>query len=972
MYKSLCYRQITASRKPFHASGYYLPGAYLARRVCFFCRINIPLRQQPNSPMRKLLSLLVILLLPAVLAAAPAKDSTAKIIGKVQHIVEDRPELPPDNIYNCEVCLYYQKDGKIDSLLTTTDWKGVFYIRNIKPQRIGLRLRYTGYETINGVYDIVAGDNVFYFSLKKAVKTLEAASVVAEVPLIRRIQDTTVYTTQSIKAGYDESLRQVLEQLPGFSVFDDRLSVDGKEVKRTYVNGLLVFGDRVTSAIDALKADEVTQVKVYDQFSAQARHRGNSNAEKERVLDIITKDLILTMDLASAGLSGGADFTGQGRYSTVASMAHHSEQLETHLTAAANNIGQAPESYTMERQPIRMLNQIGPMDSYKEVANARVSVDKYWKNRDFGNKASFSYSFSNVYSKNASTALTEYLEGANSPARTAVDTFSCRAVHRRHEGRIDINLDDTPFKSFYVVLRGSVDKQENDDFFGNYTLAPMGQERRVHQTSGARGKNYSAGTDISWINNDDTDWRPTFGFGLDISNNTNLSWTVDTLNTSCSKRNLHSDGYGRGINGNIGGALYARLANTKDHTAELLLSLRTIYTYSKQKQLSTDEIFVGEPVINIANSFDYTRHQLNSSATLGVFGTKNSLGSYNVNVMLNHRVLLTDEKIPVFFTNNKGFLSVGSNMKLIGRTFQLSAETDAITPAIEQISNRVSDANPIVLTAGNPKLKPGYIVKITGLYRPQTKKYKSDNTGNVNISAALTITFNPIVNSIHYFSEETVLDQWDGYVAQQGAMLYTYDNSSIPQWFVSLKPEYAASVAHNKLRINVTMDGSITSGPQNFGGEIVPILDKCTAANIKITYNPSKNINLTNSFSPSYLYSSREGDLVSERIRLGENFSLTWYITRKLRFGTQYRFTAYKYLSGIGSDHCSHYLNSGLELVLLKDRSLIIGIQGSDLLNSFSLYKTSVTSEKVRQTWTPTYGPNLLLKLVYQFRKPSN
>ena len=902
------------------------------------------------------------------MVALPANDSTAKIIGKVQRRYDKYTEREPINTYDVEVILYYQTEGKVDSLLRTTDYNGNFYFNNIKPQRVGLKLHYTGYETISDVYDIEAGDNVFYFTLKKEIKTLDAAKVVAEIPLIKRIQDTTVYNTQAIKSVYDESLRGVLEHLPGFSVSGNKISVDGKEVKRTYVNGMLVFGDRVTSAIDALKADEVTQVKVYDELSAVDRHRGNRNAEKERVLDIITKDLILKMDLATAGLSGGADFTGQGRYAAVASVAHHSERLETHLTAAANNISQAQPAFVIESLPLHAINQTEPLDSYKEFIYASAGVTKYWKSRDFGNKASFKYNFSNVYSKSASTALTEYLEGIASPAMTAFDTLSSRTVNRRHEGRIIFELNDTPLKSFWFDLRGSVEQDTVADFSGNLTLSKGDAQRRVHQESGSRKRNYSVGVEMSWTNNDNVDWRPVLGFGMDISNNNSLSWTVDTVATSFLKRDLHSDGYGRGINGHIGGSIYKRLLNTEEHTSHMLFGFRSVYTHSRQKQLSVDEFEVEEPVVNIANSFDYTRHQLQSNIMTGISGKKKGLGSYDADVILNHTYLFTNDLIPASFTKDRGFIAVESHFMLTGKTYQVKVETNSTTPAIEQISNRVNDANPMVLTAGNPELKQGYYVNLRGQYRPRTKKYNNGNSGNFIVSTDATITFNPIVSSIRYFSEETVLDQWDGYVAQPGSMLYTYDNSRIPQWSVSVRPGYNVSVAHNKLRLSVFLGGNHSGGPQNYGGEIVTILNSSADASVMLTYKPSRSFFLSNNFGTSYLNSARESGLVSERINFRETLGLTWFITEKLKLESTYRLSGYKYLSGIGSDHFSHYLNAGLDLILLKDRSLTIGIVGCDLLNSGSLYKTTVTSEKVTQTWTPTYGRNLMFKIVYSFR----
>lgn len=61
---------------------------------------------------------------------------------------------------------------------------------------------------------------------------------------------------------------------------DNSVSVDGVKVSRTYVNGILVFGDNPMNAVNALKADEVTQVKVYDEQSAIDRPAVSSIREK--------------------------------------------------------------------------------------------------------------------------------------------------------------------------------------------------------------------------------------------------------------------------------------------------------------------------------------------------------------------------------------------------------------------------------------------------------------------------------------------------------------------------------------------------------------------------------------------------------------------------------------------------------------------------------------------------------------------
>lgn len=69
-----------------------------------------------------------------------------------------------------------------------------------------------------------------------------------------------------------------------------------------------------------LLADEVTHVKVYEEQNAEDKRRGLKNSVKEQVLDVATKESIISFGSASAQVSGGVDESRnengniQGRY----------------------------------------------------------------------------------------------------------------------------------------------------------------------------------------------------------------------------------------------------------------------------------------------------------------------------------------------------------------------------------------------------------------------------------------------------------------------------------------------------------------------------------------------------------------------------------------------------------------------------------------------------------------------------------
>ena len=274
-----------------------------------------------------------------VTSAKEKADSLAEIYGNVRgtYSVFGYDYEVENELFNVNVMLTFQNGSKRDTAYTMTDRRGVFIFKKIEPQTIELTLSHVGKKTITGKYTIEAGRNAFYFTMENVPEKIEEASVTAEVPLMKKIADTTVYNTAAVTTMDDESLRAVLEQLPGFKVGKDEIRVGGEPVKRAYVNGVLIFGDNPVTAIDALRADEVTQVKVYDELSAVDRRRGRKHARKEKVLDVVTKEHLLALSEAGVTLSGGADETGQLRYSGVGAVAYHSEMLQLSGNVYAEN-----------------------------------------------------------------------------------------------------------------------------------------------------------------------------------------------------------------------------------------------------------------------------------------------------------------------------------------------------------------------------------------------------------------------------------------------------------------------------------------------------------------------------------------------------------------------------------------------------------------------------------------------------------
>ncbi len=923
--------------------------------------------------MKRLLFIIILLSLSFFCTATTVQqDSLARIIGEVSHKISKRSPDSKLPLGGCVVQLFFEKNGKLDSLYTVTGLNdGRFSFKNVPVQRVILRLQCMGYETQTGVYELGAGDNAFLMTMKEKSEKIQESKIVAEIPLMTRLRDTTIFNTQAIKSMSGDGLRDVLEQIPGFSISDNRIYYNGEKVSRTYVNGLLIFGDEAMRAVNALKADEVTQVKVYDEQSAVDKHRGLKNSRKERVLNVVTKGKFLSLAQYGLAAYGGADDTGQGRYGGAVATAFDSQMFNMDVNVSAANLEAPSLYYTQTLSNFISLKERKQLKEYAEKWHSDLFFLKHWKNRSFGNSLRGNYCLDRVYSKSASRALTEYFGTESSPAMAQLDTALSNGSSYRHLFSLNLDMLDTPLKSLSIGFYGRISGNNGfNQSISNKEIDGLQNYSRNERISD-KDRSWSLNGSVEWTNNDVVKWRPkayvSFGYGR----NTTLSWTVDTLQTSFLKRQLSSDGYGHNVNVYSSAGVSSNLINTKEETFSLTLFANAGYTHTKSRQMTLNEWDEPSPVTDLANSYDYTRNEITSGGTAG-FSYANSRDlSINGDASLNNKTLLNDEFYPADFNNRKNFLCPEYNLDVKFPEWSINSSLESVTPSIEQISNRISDTNPLVLTGGNPDLRQAFNWKGGFNYRPEVASKKNGTVRSLALSSSSYCTFNPIVSSTRYFDSNTVLDKWDGYEAQAGSMLNTYSNASRPSWGTGVTGEYSVSMRYSIYNLRFTLSSNYSQTSQFYGENQIWIGDWINKLNIAFMYNPSRKLRIVGHPGIAYLQSDdKSGGNLSSRIVFSNSLYVNWnIISRRLWFESEYGFAKYDYVKGLGQNHFSQILNAELRLRLLKDNSLILSLQAIDILNSGSLYTSSVNASYMRQDWNPTYGRYFLFNIAYVFRK---
>ena len=915
-------------------------------------------------------TLLLISLSLAGLSAAEAQDSLARISGMVygeSDIVNLQGRGMP--LPGSVVQVFFERGEKLDSAYAVASQNGKFFFRDIPAGRVVMRIQSLGYKTRSGVFELSPGENAFLLIMEMKKEELGEARVEAAIPLIKQLKDTTFYNTAAVSSMEGDGLRKVLEQIPGFKVTDKDIYVDGVKVARTYVNGMLIFGDDAISAVNALRADEVTQVKVYDKQSEIDRRRGLRNSRKERVMDVMTKERFLSLSQLGVSVDGGMDGTGQGRYTGAGAAGYDSEMMNIGLVAGGNNLG---ATYTGMSDITDYSGMTGrnPMQGYSENENVFLDFSKHWKDREFGNSFSAFYKFDHNYSRSASQALTEYFETAGSPAMSQTDSMSSSSSTARHTFSSGLSLMDTPLKSFSFGLDGSFGADRRKSVETSIRQAAEAAAYGRHETASSDGRDWDILGYFNWTNNDAVKWRPEVRMSVKYGQNSNLSWTVDTVATSFQKRQLSSDGYGKSVAAMGKAGVSAYVLNNASRTLALNLFAKTEYNRSKRRQMTVDEWDVAVPVTDLANSYDYTRNDMTASAAGGfIYSTAKRL-NITGEVSLNGKVLLDDESYPAEFINRKSFLYPECNLTVKVPEWSFTSTMKALSPSIEQISNRICDTNPLVLTGGNPDLGQSYDLRAKVSYQPRMKSTGKGNYHHLMAGADASCTFRPIAGRIIYFGSDTVLDGWDGYTAKAGSVLNTFGNASRPSWNTELWAHYTGLLLHRKLNIKAFLHGAYSQTSQFGGDDEIWIGDWSNMVRCSADYKISRRLVLGVSQNLSYIRSADDaGKDLSSRLMYISRFNFYWDIVQRLRLEGNYNLTGYEYLSGLGKDNLTQTLNAALILSLLKDSSLKLSLQAIDLLNSGSLYKSSVNASYMTQRWSPTYGRYFLLNIRYVFRK---
>ena len=887
-----------------------------------------------------------------------AQDRGCKVSGNVI------TEVPGGGIPKIAYAGITLVSGK-DSLWTSSNSDGYFVFKGVRPGVARIRVSHASFQMFESDLELEEGDNYFLIKLDRIV--LAEASVTSEAPLVTHRKDTTIYNSAAVRTMEGDYAIEILRQMPGVEIRNGKIYVDGQQVKRTYVNGRLIFGNGVITPFGSLLADEVVNIKSYEEESVEAKERGLKNSLKERVLDITTKNPVFSAfdgyASASAGIDEKKDINGdiQGRYIAGLNANFFSERLLAYFTGYANNVGWGSNQFSSYN------NLPGALQSYQEKAAVKTGLEKYWGNRLNPTMLRLSYAFDKGYGRNESLSKRDYFEAETSPARSSADTISSSSTDKAHTIDMLFSFNNESVGTIYTKNLITLSRRESFGTTLSSLTASDGEQYRQNRLQADNTVLKSCTGDFIWDKrNFDSGIRPSVLLNISYGKTSADGFLVDTLSSTFTKKHLEISGSDNDYNISVGGSIGKAIVNKESVTLDLNLG----YAVSKQRvsryKMSLDVLDVDNPVTDLVNSYDYNWDVIGHGPSLtGNIHFPGSSVVFNSKLMFNH---ITDsESFPYINSSGHRFIVPDVNIGYyMSNILRVEINCSGRIPSIEQLRDRIDDRNAFYLHAGNPGLRQertNHLMLDVSLLNKGNRRLRFEGNFDVNL--------HPIILKQTYYSTDTHIDGWGGYDAKAGTALTTYENAPLS---MTLSPtlQYSNRIQKRKINYRVTLGTTYSLRPQYLSDKLVNMNEIVPSYSIWAGYSPSHITRLSLTHGLSYVRSFNSlgqtmPDIISGRV----GFSGRVQFLKRCIARVEYSFISNNYLDDSYKDMYRHRLDALVSVSLLKGR-LGISISGNDLLNRGTSFTVTTNANYQDITWNPSYGRYFMLNVVYRLNKTSS
>ncbi len=828
--------------------------------------------------------------------------------------------------------------------------QGIFSFDNIPVGKARLRVSFLGYADRDVEFVIKPGDNTLTVMLDETSEEIESVRISARVLIMTARGDTLVYNPKAVKQLEGDDAIDLFRNLPGVRIEGEKLSINGQQVARAYVNGMLVFGENPMDMLRNLPAHEVEEIEVYEEYANRRKDARRMRGEKkEHVVNVKTKSNILKMLSSDIEVGAGTEFVNpeQLRYLGKGRLELYYPKWIAKVNGKASNTGvtdayrtDADAVFSLERNWTTQNNERGQVAIKGDVSYERTRRENFVESDYYATDQYTRRYESNTEEMNR-RVNTQSIDGNVNIPGVANGTLTFK-----HSSSWSCT-DDQTLKSRLSEV--------NDD--------PAEEERRKMDQNDHQ---FHLTEQAGWFSRPDRFLTFSLLARADIARGDGLEWRRDSISVSPVWETVK-------IDSDVPEQEYYLNSSLGLNINRTLTSIRFNYIFRRtdiqRERNAFDYTDPDNAVVDYLNTYDFTDR--NSSHRIG----SNLMFRFDNNVRMgfglsyeNARVD-QDERIPVERSSNNRFeallpsFSIGFGSFSIGNFFMFTYSSSQILPSVEQLRSWIDDSNPWLLTAGNPDLRQS----INHSAEVDYKTMIWSNRSSLGFTLSSHYTTHPIVSRISYYTENTLLPEWN-YEIPAYSSLITYANAE-RSFNTELRAFYEAPLPSIGFLLKSEASFTYDLYPEWIGNQLIDTREINPYCDLHFVSNFSDRIRFGIRSVTSYTNSGNDlGDFSYISERVGVDWDIRDLVFRGFYLDGDYslRFTRC-YSGSLPPNPVRHLLNMGCGVKLNKG-NVDIGIRVYDLFNDSSGYAFSAYSDRMTRSWSLSMGRYFLFRIAFKMR----
>lgn len=873
--------------------------------------------------MRKiLLTQLILFLLPLLLQA-----QQSKVIIK-GHVIEkgSGEALPGATIVDIA-----------SNTGTVTLYDGSFSLElKAKDGPYQLQISFIGYHSIEKEIEVSASMyNLGRIGLESNVQKIDEVIVKGKVPTATMKSDTISFNAEAVKVSTDSKGLKLIKKLPGFSVDKGKIETQGEQVKKVYLNGKPYFEDDPKNALNALPAEMIQNIELFDDYGDIAAFTGYASGSSVKAINIVTKSSFRNSLNGQYQLGLGTN----NRYALEGSTMYSGNNHNLTVVMDANNINKSN-------------SDLSDFQSFEQMILNKVFGSTNDQPESFGEQEykSVGLNYNGKISNNTELSL-NYVFGKiehklyqNSLQNSQDVLFYHQNDSTRKSNnlnKLNLKLTSEPNTNNKFILNQNLllidgDQNSKTDLMGSITELPINYSNTDFHSDHSR---FSSKTSMIWLHNfEESGASLTALANLNVNNTDQDQQVYADFGRFIYPSEMELDTLGA-VNDynfdieNSDNKAIARISYKQPLSMFSSLNLVGMSTYawrdgtkdSWQFNQQTGKYDNYSEAMSSSLQSDYWTNHI--EAGLGIFGIRTVLNlglAYEHTTFTNesHLMGIDNDKrsfqkvLPMLF--GKYFISSNQNLVFFARS-------KSILPTVDQLQATVDVSNPLQVYAGNPNVKEGLQHIFMARY-----SYANNKTSKFLSAYAFFKYASDFVGAeTTYLTEATNLygtNLMAGTKLTQASNLKGLKNImlgidySLPLKWISSNLNLSGKYAFSS--IPTVMEGvDLNANKSEYGIKmgIVSNISNDIDFNISNYSSYNKGSNSTNENSTEYLKHNIKADLSIQFLK-------------KYHLSTEYEMLAYDYLGDFENQE-RHLLNVSLGRNFFKNDKAKLSLTVYDLLD---------------------------------------